>query len=335
MCCRDPSKRPAAKELLQHPWLTGTTVKDRFSPKKKGLKAEVVQRIQRYGQSGLGRRSLLESLVEEMLQTPLASTVPTVCPATGEVTVPECNLALDALKSHLESAGNGQAVDYPTMAKLLQRLGYRLEESEIEHLLQIMDIGHNGKVAVNQFLASQMDWDALERNHHEIFEEAAKRAFANLDVDGDGLVSPDELCNALRTKLPSTEVPYAVEEVLCEVEARECARDCGKLDIQGFLSLLHCPSNDSLSALDQYDSKLSPSGSSHASLSSILAGLENSLRDGSLHNSNEWLELEKSVKDSNLHNTEEWKRLEKSVKGAQTLAALLREGGSENGNNQA
>ena len=327
-CCRDPSQRPTAKELLRHPWLTSSTVEDRFSSKKKGLKAEVVQRIQRYGQSGLGRRSLLESLVEEMLQAPMDSTMAAAaCPATGEVAMPECNAALGVLKKHLERSGDGQEIDYATMARMLRSLGYRLEESEIEHLMHVMDIGHSGNVSLSQFLASQMDWAALERNHREIFEEAAQRAFSNLDSDGDGLVSPDELCSALRAKIPSSDVPYAVEEVLSDVEERECARSCGsKLDIDGFLALLHFPSNDSLSTLDQYDSKLSRSGSSGSSLSSILAGLDRSLRDGSLHSSDEWLELEKTVKDRNLlHNTEEWKRLEESVKGAHTAtnAAVL------------
>jgi hypothetical protein len=96
--------------------------------------------------------------------------------------------------------------------------------------------------------------------------------------------------------------------------------------LAGFLALMHCPSYDSLSTLEQYDAKLSPSDSSNSSLGSILAGLDRSLRDGSLHsNSSEWLELEKSVKDNNLHNTEEWKRLEKTVKSAQCALALLRD----------
>lgn len=320
--CRDPKERPTAKQALQHPWLQGGSVEDRFSTKSKGLKTEVVQRIQRYGQSTLVRRTLLEYLVDEMLADDTVPPPGSTYPANGTVTLPSCNLDLNALKKHLEVAGEGQPVDYATMERLLHKLGYRLHPEEVEHLMQAMDIGRSGRVTVSQFVASQIDWPAVERLHNELFAESARRAFSSLDIDGDGLITKDELCLVLQSHLATDDLQPAVEEALKEMELKGCSSGSGTMDINGFMSLLHAPSYDSLLSLDQYDEKMSSCPSS-TSLDTLLADLESSIRDGSLHNTKEWQELEKSVKNGKLHNTKEWQDLEKSVKGAKALHALF------------
>ena len=303
-------------------------MEDRFSSKAKGLKGEVVQRIQRYGQVSLVKRTLLESLAAEMLEHEAEESselgVGAACPnpSASVVTTPECNLTLKALKDHLELVGGGHAVDYTTMQRMLHKLGYRLHNEEVEHLLRAMDIGHDGQVTVGQFLASQMDWHAVERYHKEVFETAASQVFANMDTDGDGKISTEELYHALEAKLPMDEVRPAMEQALAELEEVDATSRSGNLDLDGFMKLLHCPSQDSLQDLYQYDEKLSSSGST-ASLDSLLGDLERSIREGSLHNTRQWKDLEKSVKECNLHNTYEWKELERSVKGAQTLKCLF------------
>uniref|UniRef100_A0A061R2T4 Calcium-dependent protein kinase n=2 Tax=Tetraselmis sp. GSL018 TaxID=582737 RepID=A0A061R2T4_9CHLO len=319
---KDPKDRPTAKEALKHPWLSGGSVEDRFSPKAKGLKSEVVQRIQRYGQSSVVKRTLLDSLVSEMLESNTEEVHKMCPPSPGVVTTPDCNEALRSLKQHLELAGEGQPVDYATMERLLVTLGYRLHPEEVEHLMETMDVGRHGRVAISQFLASQMDWPAVQKYHKDCFQSAARRAFNNMDVDGDGVVSSDELCNVLRNRLPADEVAPAMEEAMREVETCGCATGSGKVDFQGFMSLLKCGSQDSLMDLSMYDEKLSSCGSS-ASLDGLLAELERSIREGTLHNSDEWKELERTVKDRNLHNTAEWKELERSVKGASALSHLF------------
>mmetsp|Transcript_24687 Transcript_24687/g.68694 ORF Transcript_24687/g.68694 Transcript_24687/m.68694 type:complete len:663 (+) Transcript_24687:1100-3088(+) len=323
---KDPSKRPTAKEALKHPWLAGGSVEDRFSGKSKGLKGEVVQRIQRYGQASLVKRTLLESLAAEILDTEGELEDGEGPPTPSMVTIPESNLTLKALKDHLELMGGGHSVDYTTLQRMLHKLGYRLHSDEVEHLMRAMDIGNDGHVTVGQFLASQMDWHAVERYHKEVFESAAVQVFNNMDTDGDGKISTKELCRILEEKLPMDEIGPAVEVALAELDNVDATTHSGNLDLDGFMKLLRCPSQDSLQDLSQYDAKLSVSGSvgSAASLDSLLGELERSIRDGSLHNSRQWKDLEKSVKDSNLHNTPEWRELEKSVKGAKALMSIFR-----------
>lgn len=48
----------------------------------------------------------------------------------------------------------------------------------------------------------------------EMWLEAARRAFADIDSDGSGTVSSEELVAHLRAKLPACEVDTAVEDAL-------------------------------------------------------------------------------------------------------------------------
>lgn len=62
--CRDVSKRPTAQEALQHEWLRGEgDTSNRHTP----LHSDVVQRLQRYGQSSLFKRNVLQMIAQEIL----------------------------------------------------------------------------------------------------------------------------------------------------------------------------------------------------------------------------------------------------------------------------
>jgi hypothetical protein len=84
--------------------------------------------------------------------------------------------------------------------------GHRLEPSELERLLDQVDLGRSGRVARSQLVASQMDWRAMQQTHTERWLAAATAVFRGLDVDGDGVIRVDELISALRTKLLPSEV---------------------------------------------------------------------------------------------------------------------------------
>lgn len=61
---KDHERRPTAKEALQHPWLQ----KEFHVAKSRPLSATVVQRIQRYAQKDLFKRTILELLAGELLK---------------------------------------------------------------------------------------------------------------------------------------------------------------------------------------------------------------------------------------------------------------------------
>ena len=61
---KDHERRPTAKQALSHPWLQKEFHRDKLRP----LSATVVQRIQRYGQKNILKRTILELLATELLK---------------------------------------------------------------------------------------------------------------------------------------------------------------------------------------------------------------------------------------------------------------------------
>lgn len=67
---KDPSKRPTAEEALKHSWVK----KDGKNLDGKKLSTTIVQRIQRFGQSGIFKRTILEMIAKELLDKYLEKT---------------------------------------------------------------------------------------------------------------------------------------------------------------------------------------------------------------------------------------------------------------------
>ena len=83
--------------------------------------------------------------------------------------------------------------------------GYKLDSAETERLLDALDSGHTGRIAKEQFAASQMDWRALQQDR-DAWVARVRRAFEDIDRDEDGVASVDEIVARLTLKLPLSEV---------------------------------------------------------------------------------------------------------------------------------
>lgn len=114
------------------------------------------------------------------------------------------------------------------MAKCLGELGYRLSPEELERLLDQLDPGATGAVTKAQLAASQLDWRELQRNQTERWLECVRKAFEDLDTDGNGRIGRGEMVAFLRGKLPPEEVQAAVRHALAEARNRsEASRHGG------------------------------------------------------------------------------------------------------------
>lgn len=87
--------------------------------------------------------------------------------------------------------------------------GYdKLESSEIDRLLDQLDVGRSGRVAKSQFAASQLDWRMAQLHHRERWLAAARQAFSTFDTNADGYIDVANITQTLRTKLPPHEVIF-------------------------------------------------------------------------------------------------------------------------------
>ena len=111
-------------------------------------------------------------------------------------------------------------LDRAALAEGLSEMGYKLTTEEVDNLLDQLDPGNTGHVAKSQLAASQIDWKALQENQTERWLRCARRAFADLDSDKDGLVSTEDMVALLRHKLPPAEVELAVRKALVEASRR-------------------------------------------------------------------------------------------------------------------
>ncbi|BDA49651.1 probable calcium-dependent protein kinase 17 at N-terminal half [Coccomyxa sp. Obi] len=144
-----------------------------------------------------------------------------------------------------------EAVTEAELAQGLASLGFRLEASETRALVEKMDEHKSGAVRKSAFVASQLDWPAIQTDYREQWLAAAHKVFEGLD--GANGLTIQRLMTVLREKLPAAEVEYAVEDALVEAGYK----DEEEIDFEGFIKILRAGSTDSLDNLDQYDARLS------------------------------------------------------------------------------
>jgi len=243
---KDPKQRPTAKQALRHPWLSGA-IEERSQGKP--LSLAVVQRIQRYGQGSLFKRSVLEFIAAELLseaqhidgtttsagssQEMSMDEQENVCPLHTGGAAPIITHALSSPLQYLYtrlSMVDKELIDREALANGLAELGYRLTPAELERLLDQLDPGNTGKVAKSQLAASQIDWSVLQTNQTERWLELARRAFSELDTDKDGVLSSEDLMALLRHKLPPAQIEAAVRHALAEAARKKEGSRSGSND---------------------------------------------------------------------------------------------------------
>lgn len=130
----------------------------------------------------------------------------------------------------------------------LGKLGYDVDEYEINCLLEIISPGGDG-VNFTQFVASQIDWDSVQENHKETWLECVKHAFRAIDKDQDGMLSTSDLIEAIGEKLPNKD---DIDGALDQARAEACAAELD-MNFEEFLTLL--TGNSSASPLTRFDSR--------------------------------------------------------------------------------
>lgn len=185
---------------------------------------------------------------------------------------------MEALYRQLRFAEGHDQVDRSSVAEAFEAMGIQLEASELERLMESLDLQGAGQgLQRSAFAASQMDWRHVQRNHRDEWLGMARRAFESIDTDADGVLDVEDLLAHLRKQLPAEEVQLAVNMALHDAQA---SHESG-IDFDQFLAMLRVGSLDDL---ELYDDKMSHgSNGSLASLDRLNSMLQQSLADASRH----------------------------------------------------
>jgi Ca2+-binding EF-hand superfamily protein len=93
-----------------------------------------------------------------------------------------------------------------SLADGLAKLGYKVSDSDLDHLLaQLATVpGLSAEPAVSEasFAASQLDWESVKQDDSEQWRQMGRAAFDALDLDGDGKIHRMEMEVVLAGRCP-------------------------------------------------------------------------------------------------------------------------------------
>ncbi|MEW5305938.1 MAG: hypothetical protein WDW36_008448 [Sanguina aurantia] len=178
---RDPSQRPSAFEALQHPWISSEEMENN-SP----LQGSVVQRLQRFSTYGHLKQMVLKMIVDEVQE---------------ETMLKQHNwdLAIGGLQELFDQLDTDKSggISFQELSSGLRAQGYVLSDSEIETLVLKIDSNNDGNIVLSEFMTTLIDWNQLQKDQG--WQKYLDLAFNNLDIDGDGYISLEEIISRLPT----------------------------------------------------------------------------------------------------------------------------------------
>lgn len=194
----DVAKRPSAKMILQHDWLVNEgAAKDII------LDSVVLQRMRQFAQMNKLKKMALM--------------------VVGQSLAPDELAGLKELFKSIDADSSG-TITVEEMKKALNTWGHKINEVELQNLMAIADVDGDGLIDYNEFVASTMHLSKLEK------EELLQKAFKQLDKDGSGTISVDELADALRK--------FGIYDDAKELLASADANQDGMIDYAEFSWLL-------------------------------------------------------------------------------------------------
>ena len=200
---KDVKKRLTVKEALAHPW-----VREGGDASDTALDSAVLLRMRTFANQSkfkqLGMMMLVKHLKKEELEGLRKLFVEMDADKSGTITIDELRVGLD-------------------------RHGAHMAKSEVEALMNSLDLDGSHSLTYDEFLAATVHMHKLE------CEENLLQAFADFDTDGSGSISAEELT----TKLLELGIKNTKAEVL-EIIAEVDTNHDGTIDYQEFVTLM-CP----------------------------------------------------------------------------------------------
>eukprot|EP00955_Chlamydomonas_euryale_P028855 304062-Chlamydomonas_euryale.AAC.24 len=166
MLVLDFSRRASAAQLLQHRWF-----KVAATAPAAALGAHMVKRLHAF--AGMSRMKRLALVV-------LARTL-----TDNDVK------RLRELFAAMDTNQDGR-IDSEDLHNALAKVGAAIDETEMQELFCASDIDGTGQIDYEEFIAAMLDSNRVARR-----AEAVRKSFEELDKDGDGFISPEDLVRVM------------------------------------------------------------------------------------------------------------------------------------------
>jgi calcium-dependent protein kinase len=164
MLTKDPNRRPAAWELLSHPWLSPADTSD-FPESSRLLNVSILTRLKEFRAGSKMRQAALHLI-------------------TSQFTESQKFKEMRNVFNTLDKDHDGRLSREELMAGYKQ-LGLGSYE-EVDKIMMQWDTSGNGYLAFSEFLTATMSWEHLET-------QTLEAAFSAFDKDRDGVISAKEL----------------------------------------------------------------------------------------------------------------------------------------------
>lgn len=199
MLVRDPKKRISAHEVLCHSWIQA----DGEAPDKP-LDSAVLTRLKHFSAMNKLKKMALRVIAQSLSEEEIAG--------------------LKEMFKMIDTDNSGQ-ITYEELKVGLERVGAKLNESEIYSLMQAADVDNSGTIDYPEFIAATLHLNKIEREDH-LF-----RAFSYFDKDGSGYITQDELQKACEE--------FGLEDVKLDEIIQEVDQDNdGRIDYNEFVSMM-------------------------------------------------------------------------------------------------
>jgi len=116
-------------------------------------------------------------------------------------------------------------IDSNDLHNALAKVGAAIEESEMQELFHASDVDGTGQIDYEEFIAAMLDSNRVAKR-----AEAVRRSFEELDKDGDGFISPEDIVKAM----PRGSSIEIARQMVQEVDRN----NKGKVDYKEFAAMM-------------------------------------------------------------------------------------------------
>ncbi|CAE7431579.1 CPK2, partial [Symbiodinium microadriaticum] len=175
----DASKRPTAREALEHPWFTAGT-QHSVPHTMHSIKGS----LERFINMNKLKRAALQVIAEQLTETELHG----------------LRATFDAMDLNRDGK-----LTYTEIQTALEEQGFDMLKDELRQLMEGLGVESSNEIQYSEFLAATMDMN------HAIREENILRAFQQFDTDGSGSLTIPELVAIMGSEEHAREVAGEID----------------------------------------------------------------------------------------------------------------------------